>query len=488
MFQGTGSGVGKSIITAAFCRMLARQGLRVAPFKAQNMALNSFVTHDGLEMGRAQVFQAEACGIRPDVRMNPVLIKPTKDARSQVIIMGMPQSNYSASEYYKYAARHRRVAQEAFDSLSADFDVIVMEGAGSPAEINLQKYDIVNMAMAAHAGAPVIIVGDIDRGGFFAWIKGTYDLVRPEDRFRIKGFLVNKFRGDVNLLTPGIEDFQKIVPIRCLGVLPWFYDISVDQEDGVYVKDLEREQGEIRVAVIHLPRISNFTDFAPLTLEPDVSLTFVRFPHELRDPDCVIIPGTKATRADLVHMLNSGWADTLNTLARKGVTVLGICGGYQIMGTGVDDPNGVEGEPGFTEAIGLLPIVTSMSATKKLEQVLLNLCHPAFSSGEEEVSGYEIHMGHTVSTGEYVPLGPGLDASFGAAHPTLDVIGTYLHGIFENDRVRRGFINQLRKKKGLAPVEECRSYRAFKEKQFDRLADWLENNADVTGLMEFVKQ
>ncbi len=486
MFQGTGSGVGKSIITAAFCRTLARKGLKVAPFKAQNMALNSFVTHDGLEMGRAQVFQAEACGTRPEVTMNPILIKPVKDTRSQIIIMGRPETSYSARVYYQHVERHKRIAREAFDSLKNKFDVIVMEGAGSPAEINLQKYDIVNMAMAAYAEAPVILVGDIDRGGVFAWIKGTYDLIHKTHRPLLKGFLINKFRGDVNLLTPGITSFQEIVPLRCFGILPWFHDISVDQEDGVYVKELERDKGEIKIVVLELPHISNFTDFAPLTLEPDVSLQFVKRPGEINNPDCVIIPGTKSTRSDLIHLMDSGWTDAINSLAFKGITLLGICGGYQILGQRVDDPQGMEGEPGSTNALGLLPIVTRISGNKRLEQISRVLDHPVFMNAEGKISGYEIHMGRTSSTGEYVPLGPDLDVSFGAAHPSLDIIGTYLHGIFENDHLRRGFINHLRHKKGLPPVDEYKCYKTFKEKQFDSLADWLEDNAEISGLMELL--
>ncbi|NDY43599.1 cobyric acid synthase, partial [Dissulfurirhabdus thermomarina] len=326
MFQGTGSGVGKSVAAAAFCRVLARRGVRVVPFKAQNMALNSFVTPDGKEMGRAQVFQAEACGLAPDVRMNPILLKPSADAASQVIVMGEAVGHYSARAYYQEFEAHRRVAREAFDALAAEYEVVVLEGAGSPAEINLQDTDLVNMDMAAHARAPVVLVGDIDRGGVFAWIKGTYDLIPEAHRGLVAGFLVNKFRGDPGLLRPGIEAFARLVPVPCLGVLPMFRDIEVDQEDGVHVEALERRGARrpIRVVVVRPERISNFTDFGSLAAEPDVSLVFARRPEEAEGADCLVLPGTKATMADLEILRRAGWGEALAAAAADGVPVVGL--------------------------------------------------------------------------------------------------------------------------------------------------------------------
>ncbi len=487
MFQGTGSGVGKSLMVAALCRLLKRKGIKVAPFKAQNMALNSFVTHEGLEMGRAQVYQAEACGLLPDVRMNPVLLKPTGDARSQVILMGKPRGHYSARDYYRHFRFHREVVREAFDSLAREFDAIVIEGAGSPAEINLQDHDIVNMEMAAYARSPVLLIGDIDRGGVFAWIKGTYDFVPRRHRHLVSGYLINKFRGDPSLLAPGITRFQELIQLPCLGVLPWFQHIAVDQEDGVFVKELERGGGEIRITVVHLPRISNFTDFAPLAFETDVTLRFASRPEELDSPDCLIIPGTKATRSDLDYLRESGWEKAIKSLARKGTLVLGICGGYQMLGLEIRDPQGVEGSPGATPGLGLLPVNTEMSREKYLTQTSCVMNHPVLLRREDKVSGYEIHMGRTWSEGECIPLGPGIDASVGAASPGLEVIGTYLHGIFENDRLRRDLLNHLRCKRGLEPIETYRNYRAFREEQFDLLADWFGAHSDIPGIMRLLQ-
>ncbi len=486
MFQGTGSGVGKSLATAALCRVLARRGVKVAPFKAQNMALNSFVTHDGLEMGRAQAYQAEACGLLPDARMNPVLLKPTGDARSQVILMGRARGHYSAREYYLHSDEHRQVAREAFDSLGREFDCIVMEGAGSPAEINLQDRDIVNMEMAAYADSPVIIVGDIDRGGVFAWIKGTYDLVPRRHRRLVKGYVVNKFRGDRSLLAPGISGFKELVDLHCIGVLPWFDDIEVDQEDGVFVKELEKGPGDVRIAVVHLPRISNFTDFAPLAFEPDVSLRFVRRPGELGDIDCLVIPGTKATRADLRFLVDSGWDEAVRALAAGGKTILGICGGYQMLGLEITDPGGVEGPPGTSGGLGLLPVATEMSGTKHLSQTRAVLRHPALTERETEVTGYEIHAGRTRAAGDYVPLGPGIGPGLGCASTSAETLGVYLHGLFENDELRHHFVNRLRVKKGLSPVTGRGDYKAHRKRQFDRLADWFEENTDLPFILRML--
>jgi len=485
MFQGTGSGVGKSIIATALCRILAGQGLKVAPFKAQNMALNSFVTADGREMGRAQVYQAEACGLAPDVRMNPILLKPTGDSRSQVIVMGEPVDHYSARDYYTHHRRHLQVVREAFDSLASEYEVIVMEGAGSPAEINLQTTDIVNMNMAEYAASPVIVVGDIDRGGVFAWLKGTWDLVQEGHRELIRGFLINKFRGDVSLLEPGIRQFSEIVPVPVLGTMPWFNAIDVDQEDGCFVHSSGAEvptDEALQICVVHLPRISNFTDFAPLAFEHDVELVFAASPGEADRSACIILPGTKATRDDLEWLELSGWSSFIRKQHENGVMICGICGGYQMLGMEVHDPAGIEGPAGSTGGLRLLPLITAMEGKKELCQTRVEIFMPPMINKKTLAQGYEIHMGRTRSTGNYMPIGPGTDQTTGAASPDLGVWGTYLHGIFSNDMFRREFLDFLRRKRGLRHVRRTRSWQAHRDRQFDALADWMQKSVDMKRL------
>ncbi|MEF3168454.1 MAG: cobyric acid synthase [Deltaproteobacteria bacterium] len=488
MFQGTGSGVGKSLVCAAFCRVLAKSGVKVAPFKAQNMALNSFVTMEGGEMGRAQAFQAEACGILPDVSMNPILLKPTGEARSQVILRGVPSETIPGREYYARFEAHSAVVREAYESLSADYDVIVIEGAGSPAEINLQTTDLVNMFVAEMAHAPVVLVGDIDRGGVFAWIKGTYDLVPDRHRKRFAGYLVNRFRGDVSLLAPGIRQFADIIPdLPCLGVLPWIPDARFDEEDGVFVKNLETEKANgIRIAVIHLPRISNFTDFAPLAVEPDVSLALPSSPSDLGPCDCLVLPGTKTTLSDLAFLKASGWDRVICDLAQEGTPILGICGGYQMLGTRILDPHGHDGHEGMCQGLGLLSVETVMTNEKRLVQTAITFHAPPFFPTTVPVRGYEIHMGRTTATGPFRPLGPDHGTHIGAAHPSLPVIGTYIHGLFDNDALRRAFLDFLRTRKGLEPLRTTTCWRALREARFDLLARWLESHADLPRLLSLV--
>ena len=491
MFQGTGSGVGKSIVAAAFCRLLKRRGFNVAPFKAQNMALNSFVTADGNEMGRAQVFQAEGCGLAPDVRMNPVLLKPTGDAKSQVILMGKPREHLSATDYYQRSRIHWEVVKQAFDSLSRDFDVIVMEGAGSPAEINLQKTDIVNMKMAEYAGSPVIIVADIDKGGVFAALKGTYDLVQPEHRNLVKGFLINKFRGDVRLLEPGIEMFARIVPVPILGVLPWFTDICVDEEDGVFVDNINSRGNsgdDIVISVIKLPRISNFTDFSPLAHEPGVSLKLVTAPEEAGGSHILVIPGTKATISDLEFLRNKGWEQGFERFRKQGVFIIGICGGYQMLGHEIKDEKGCDGSRASSRGLGLLPVSTRMRREKTLKQVNIRILNQALSSDAMDVTGYEIHMGTTwcIDERKKIGLGEGLGPETGVFDPDKRILGTYLHGIFENDRFRNTLLNFVRKCSGLPEQQAAFNYRQFRTKQFDLLADWLESSCNVKRLLSLL--
>ncbi len=489
MFQGTGSGVGKSVVSAAFCYFLRKMGIRVAPFKAQNMALNSYVTHDGLEMGRAQVYQAEACGVPPDVRMNPILLKPSGDCRSQVIRMGLPCGNYQASDYYRHFDENLKVARQAFDSLARDYDAIVLEGAGSPAEINLQDRDLVNMKMAAYASSPVLLVGDIHKGGVFAWLKGTYDLIEDEHKPLVAGWIINKFRGDVELLKPGVSRFSSMIGLECLGILPWFDEITVDQEDGMFVHETGtgRPDAQIRVACIHLPRISNFTDLIPLGIEEDVSVTILkRPPGEHSHFDLVIIPGSKNTRADLEWIKDNGWDAFLDRTRRERGIILGICGGFQILGQSIRDPGGQEGVAGETRGLGLLPIVTTMAPEKRLTLSKALFKAPQLFENAMEVEGYEIHMGITEACGQ-VKL---LDEEFGIEAGVIDdeavVIGTYFHGLFDNDLFRRGLLNSIRRRKGLTPLKHTKSYREFRAQQLERLGRWFENSCDAHSLLKIM--
>lgn len=489
MFQGTGSGVGKSLLTAAFCRILHQNGLRVAPFKAQNMALNSFVTADGKEMGRAQVYQAEACGLRPDVRMNPILLKPTGEMRSQVILLGKPAATLSGRDYYAHHQKHLQIAQSAYDSLAGEFDVIVIEGAGSPAEINLQHRDLVNMKMAEYAGAPVILIGDIDRGGVFAWLKGTYDLIQDLHKPLLRGYLINKFRGDRGLLQPGIDQFARILPLPCMGVLPWFQDITVDQEDGVHLHESARFRSgaSLQIAVVKLPRISNFTDFTPFDVEEDISITFTSAPDRLKKSDCILIPGTKNTRADLQFLHENGLSEAIHAARAAGKPIWGICGGYQMLGLTVSDPLGVEGPSGATPGLGLLPVETVMTFDKWLEQTEIPLEIPAFGL-DGRATGYEIHMGKTSASGPVQHISPEKGEELGAMADDGLVLGTYLHGIFENDEVRLAFLNLLRRRKGLCERRETICYKAFKEQNMDKLAEWMKTNADMGKIMSVLNK
>ncbi len=496
MFQGTGSGVGKSLVVAALCRLLHREGFKVAPFKSQNMALNSFVTLDGREMGRAQVYQAEACGLLPDVRMNPILLKPSADSRSQVILNGLPCGDLSARHYYRRSKTHWDVVKKAYDSLSEEFDFIVIEGAGSPAEINLQKTDIVNMRVADYADAPVIIVGDIDRGGVFAWLKGTYDLVRPEYRHRIAGFLINKFRGDVSLLEPGLVQMNDIVPVPFVGVLPWMNDLMVDQEDGVFIKELESNRpSDIVVKIVKLGRISNFTDFLALSFEPDVALQFVSDPDELSDADLIILPGTKATVTDCKWLCDRGWRSALRHLVENGRVLFGICGGYQILGSSIKDPSGSECGINYVSGLDMLPIETVMQEHKTLRLKTASIDMSGLAalfgvdsdmSGFLTVQGYEIHMGETRACSDVAPLFRDDGVELGAASPDLPVIGTYMHGIFDNDIFRRNFLDLLRLRKGLAPLRQVISYQSLRQEQFERLADWFKDHTDIHNILRLL--
>ena len=479
MIQGTCSDSGKSLIVAGLCRILKRRGFKVAPFKAQNMALNSGVTPDGLEMGRAQILQAEAAGITPSVHMNPILLKPMGDARSQVVVLGRPIGNMTAREYHGKKGIFLDVVKQSLERLSKEFEVVVMEGAGSPAEINLKDKDIVNMGIAKLVKAPVFIVGDIDRGGVFASLYGTYALLDKEEKNLVKGFIINKFRGDPSLLGDAAEKLKKLTGVPVLGVIPYIKGLLLDPEDSVFLEGVsDRDTGKPRIKVIRLPRISNFTDFVPLSLEDRVSLEYAQEPLELLQASFVIIPGSKGTISDLSFLKEKGFHHILRFLNLKGVPIMGICGGYQMLGKVVKDPCGVEGG-GEEEGIGLLDGETVMDREKTTLEVKGFSLYPR----EEPVEGYEIHMGKSRFSGD--PFfrvmergGRRVNHLEGIANAEKKVFGTYIHGIFESDRFRSAFLEAL-------GLESSRlSYRELKEKMLDDLADVMEKSLDLERMLE----
>lgn len=465
MFQGTGSGVGKSVICAGFCRLLARRGIKTAPFKAQNMALNSGVGIGG-EMGRAQILQAEAAGIEPDVRMNPILLKPMGNSTSQVVRMGRPAGNFSAREYYEMSQDNLKIAMEAYESLAAEYDAIVIEGAGSPAEINLHKTDIVNMRTAEFADAPVFIIGDIDRGGVFAWMKGTYDLVPAESRHRIKGFIINRFRGDISLLEPGIKMFEDIVPVPVAGTVPML-ELTLEEEDSQNIKDVSTG-GFITVAVVRLARMSNFSDFAPLASSPDINLIYAKSPNELTGADVVIIPGSKSTIADMNDLRMRGFDKKLLSMAGK-TPIIGICGGYQMLGRKIKDPHSIEGGEKETEGLGLLDMETVITQ----EKTLLNKDYKGLNLfAGTDFRGYEIHMGISSLGSEYTQLCTEKDVCL--ADMGKKVIGTYIHGLFDSEKITAAVIGLTGKS-----IRPDYSFYMDKQRQLDMLADTLEEHLDT---------
>jgi len=491
MFQGTGSGVGKSVLAAGFCRLLKNRGFRVLPFKAQNMALNSGVTPEGLEMGRAQIVQAEACGVFPDVRMNPILLKPQGSGVSQLISMGKVVRNCSAREYYTMAEENFRIAKQAFDSLKTEADWIVMEGAGSPAEINLQATDIVNMRMAEYAGAKVILVGDIDRGGVFAWLKGTYDLIQAQHRSLLHGMLINKFRGDVSLLEPGIEQFNKIVPVPVLGVIPW-REMLLEDEDSQNLQSKIDPEAKLDVAIIRLPHISNFTDFDPLKQISGISVRFVTSVPDLESADLIILPGSKNTLFDLRYLHEKGFAEKLNQLSGR-TWILGICGGFQMLGEAVEDPNNMEssgasgeaemsGTGGCESGLGLLPMTTVLEGDKKLVRRRYKGIN--WLNGLDW-SGYEIHLGRTEfhkNQQESIVIEEvtaANDSSLGVIDRKQKIIGTYIHGLLESPEVTQKLLALLTAETFDIPL----SFQETKEREMDELALFLEEHCEVEKIL-----
>ena len=478
MFQGTSSHVGKSILTAALCRIFYREGLKVAPFKAQNMALNSFVTADGLEMGRAQVAQAEAANILPTVEMNPVLLKPTGNSTSQVIINGRPVGVMSAAEYHtKFSLKAFDAVKEALKKLSAEFDTIVIEGAGSPAEVNLKANDIVNMRVAKYLNAPVILVADIDRGGALASIVGTLELLDEDERELVKGIIINKFRGDVNLFLPAVEFLENKTGKKVLGIIPHIEKIGVDDEDSVSLDDKKiSSTGEINIAVIRLNKISNFTDFDSLAGEPDVNLFYAESPTELDNADLIILPGSKNTSEDLIFLRENKFAEKILQLNKP---VIGICGGFQMLGRKIFDPNNFESTHAELDGLNFLPIETTFTAEKFTKQVTIDEVNFKFLGSRiysKNLSGYEIHSGITNNS------------SFITTNSSLNnVFGTYVHGIFDNDDFRRKILNAVRIKKNLSPIESTRNIFVEKQKNYERLAKIVRENLNMDLIKKICK-
>ncbi len=490
MIQGTGSGVGKSAIVAGLCRLFSREGLRVAPFKAQNMALNSYVTADGGEIGRAQAVQAFAAGVEPTVDMNPILLKPTADTTAQVILHGRPLGNHSAISYREMKLDMKSAVARSLERLFSEYELIVIEGAGSPAEINLKECDIVNMAIAEMAGARVFIVGDIDKGGVFASLIGTFELLTRRERELVDGFIINKFRGDASLLEPGLRFLEERTGIPVIGVVP-FIEVLLEQEDAVE-DGLWTKNGEIEIAVVRLPRISNFTDFNALAVERGVSVRLVKNIRELGWPDAVVIPGTKNTLGDLSFLYSSGLAGAIKALAQIGTPIIGICGGYQMLGRRIRDDKGIEFRPGEMEGLGLLDVETELLSEKVTRRVTAKAAAggPLLSRlGEAELSGYEIHMGRTKLGKTARPafrIFPDGDRSYldGAVGWKGLVVGTYLHGIFDNDPFRRAFLSFLRERKGLPPSGGGFDYGGVLKEELDKFANCLAENLDLEAIRE----
>lgn len=501
MIQGTMSSAGKSLLVGGLCRVLKQDGYRVAPFKSQNMALNSYITEEGLEMGRAQVMQAEAAGIKPTVHMNPILLKPTNEAGSQVIVNGEVVGNMSAMTYYKNKRKYIPAIMEAYHKLEEDYDIIVLEGAGSPSEINLKENDIVNMGMAKLAKAPVLLVGDIDRGGVFAQLIGTLVLLEEEELDYVKGLVINKFRGDKEILMPGIRMLEERGGKEVLGVMPYVY-VDIDDEDSLSQRFQKKDaSGLIDIAVIRLPRISNFTDFNAFECFDEVSLRYVSSKEHLGNPDVILLPGTKNTIEDLLWLRQNGLEAKILQHAGQGKIVFGICGGYQMLGETISDPEGVEHQ-GTVRGMGLLPVHTTFSKEKTRTRVL-----GTFGSVQGilkdlsgiELEGYEIHMGTSELTDQGSPLSI-LENAVAEAQPANsfqkqdgaqsgNIYGSYVHGIFDAPEVAKQIVSILLKEKG---IDDCQvqafQMQEYKEKQYDVLADAVREALDMEAVYRIIEK
>ena len=539
MIQGTMSNAGKSLLAAGLCRIFRQDGYRVAPFKSQNMALNSFITEDGLEMGRAQVMQAEAAGIAPDVRMNPILLKPTTDTGSQVIVQGEVLGDMDARKYFAYKKSLMPLVLEAYNSLAAEYDIIVIEGAGSPAEINLKKDDIVNMGLAKAVGAPVLLAGDIDRGGVFAQLLGTQMLLEPEEQALLKGFIINKFRGDKTILDPGIVMLEERGGVPVVGVVP-FMQLDIDDEDSLAPRLTQTNRPPagkpVEIAVIRLPHLSNFTDFNVFSRIPEADLRYVSRPEALGNPDMVILPGTKNTMADLRWLFASGMADAIDELRRRGCVIFGVCGGYQMLGREISDPDRTE-EGGQARGLGFLDTETVFSKEKRRTRVCGRITDfPGILRplGGMEIEGYEIHMGRTTESRNKADVGcfhkdlsargafaadsncegsnymdscrsdcfcrtqdhrTGIESPDGAA--AGNIYGTYVHGVFDGPGIARRIVEILAEHKGVTMNSSTENpqnnadetdYQAYKETQYDLLAETLRRHLDMKRIYEILEE
>jgi adenosylcobyric acid synthase len=485
MFAGTGSDVGKSVITSAFCRIFLQDGYHPAPFKSQNMSLNSYATPEGLEIGRAQAVQAESAGIACHTDMNPLLLKPTGDKTCQVILNGKPAGNQNAYEYFKKEGREvlRKEVCNAFDRLQQRYNPIVMEGAGSIAEINLRDVDLVNMPMAIHAGAKVILVADIDRGGVFASVYGSILLLNEEERKYVHGIIINKFRGDIRLFESGIDLLENLCQIPVIGVIPYYHDIYIDEEDSVTLpmKNLNSGFGKVNIAVILLRHLSNFTDFNVLERDPRVHLYYTNNPTEIEKADIVLIPGSKSVLSDLCELRQNGAAQSIIQASHSGATVIGICGGYQMMGREISDPEQIEGNIVRLPGLGLLPVSTEIKQEKITRQIQFS-----FLEQHERCTGYEIHMGTTnpVHNTQYVPLNRLNDGNLDGYFLHSRCFGTYIHGILDNQTVINYILTPyVRKSEKNQPFD----FKTFKEEQYNKLADHVRSHVNMDWVYKIMK-
>jgi adenosylcobyric acid synthase len=485
MVQGTASNVGKSLLVTALCRYFHRKGVRVAPFKSQNMALNSFVTREGLEIGRAQAEQARACGIDSHVDMNPVLLKCESDHRVQVVVEGRAVASMTGEDYYGYSQKLRPVIEASLKRLREKYELVILEGAGSPAEVNLQERDLANMFPARLTEAPVILVGDIDRGGVFASLLGTLELLAPPDRSRVKGLVINKFRGNLDILKPGLSFLEEKTGLPILGVLPYLPNLGLAEEDSVALEVSRGPEGKslLEIAILRFPHLSNFDDFLPLEKSEGVQVRYVSRPEEAKGADLVILPGTKTTVADLRWLRETGFEPLLQERVKEGRPLLGVCGGYQMLGEEIQDPDQVESGEISVKGLGLLPVVTRFEKEKVTAQVEAVTAHSDFFKGGT-IRAYEIHMGRVTPKGESAYLfqvvsrnGQPVNAPEGSQ--SGPVTGTLLHGLFENEDLREGFLGELARGKGV----DLKINPHSKEKVYDRLADMVRQYLN-TGLLE----
>ncbi len=496
MLQGTASSVGKSVLTAAFCRIFKDDGLRAAPFKSQNMALNSYITDEGLEMGRAQVFQAEAAGIPPKACMNPILLKPTGERDAQVIVNGKVYGNMNATDYHAFKPQLKQTIYEAFKQLQDESDVVVIEGAGSPAEINLKENDLVNMGMAAMADAPVLLIGDIDRGGVFASIYGTVMLLEEEERKRIKGVLINKFRGDFEILKPGLKQLEELTGIPVLGVIPYgSFDIEEEDAEAARLKSTLIKEKALDIRVLRLPRISNFTDFHWLETHPSACVTYINKADEVGSPDLLIIPGTKNTLADLAFLKEKGIDRAILRARDQGSMIAGICGGFQMLGTKLLDPEGVESQIGELEGLGLLHVETTFFPEKITTQANAEVVAGCFYDEMPAITvgGYEIHMGKTRLNRDVKPFAMIIDESGaptradGAVSEDGKVWGTYLHGIFDHEDFNRELLSFISDNENMETMVHRESFLEYKEKQYGLLAETVRKSVDMRRIYDILE-